>query len=83
MENWRGGDRDETQNGAHVMRRKGCAMQNKGITLIENIYETLKNGYTKVNAARVNRRTAISLLLQKQKDLVFVSIIKEICGTHV
>ena len=34
MENWRGGDWDETQNGAHVMRRKGCAMQNKGITLI-------------------------------------------------
>ena len=36
MENWRGGDRDETQNGAHVMRRKGCAMQNKGITLRQN-----------------------------------------------
>ena len=35
MENWRGGDWDETQNGAHVMRRKGCAMQNKGITLNE------------------------------------------------
>ena len=33
MENWRGGDWDETQNGAHVMRRKGRAMQNKGITL--------------------------------------------------
>ena len=32
MENWRGGDWAETQNGAHVMRRKGCAMQNKGIT---------------------------------------------------
>ena len=32
-ENWRGGDWDETKNGAHVMRRKGCAMQNKGITL--------------------------------------------------
>ena len=31
MENWRGGDWAETQNGAHVMRRKGCAMQNKGI----------------------------------------------------
>ena len=34
MENWRGGDWDETQNGAHVMRRKGCAMQNKGIALM-------------------------------------------------
>ena len=34
VENWRGGDWDETQNGAHVMRRKGCAMQNQGITLI-------------------------------------------------
>ena len=33
MENWRGGDWDETQNGAHVMRRKGCAMQKQGITL--------------------------------------------------
>ena len=33
MDNWRGGDWDETQNGAHVMRRRGCAMQNKGITL--------------------------------------------------
>ena len=33
MENWRGGDWDETQNGAHVMRRKGCAIQNQGITL--------------------------------------------------
>ena len=33
IENWRGGDWDEKQNGAHVMRRKGCAMQNKGITL--------------------------------------------------
>ena len=32
-ENWRGGDWDETKNGAHVMRRRGCAMQNKGITL--------------------------------------------------
>ena len=31
IENWRGGDWDETQNGAHVMRRKGCAMQNQGI----------------------------------------------------
>ena len=29
MDNWRGGD--ETQNGAHVMRRRGCAMQKKGI----------------------------------------------------
>ena len=28
------GDWDETQNGAHVMRRKGCAMQNMGITLM-------------------------------------------------
>ena len=28
-----GGDWDETQNGAHVMRRKGCAMQNQGITI--------------------------------------------------
>ena len=36
MENWRGGDWDETQNGAHVMRRKGCAMQNQGIALSEN-----------------------------------------------
>ena len=33
MENWRDGDWDETQNGAHVMRRKGCAMQNKGTIL--------------------------------------------------
>ena len=33
MENWRGGDWDETQNGAHIMLRKGCAMQNQGITL--------------------------------------------------
>ena len=33
MENWRDGDCDETQNGGHVMRRKGCAMQNQGITL--------------------------------------------------
>ena len=33
MDNWRGGDWDETLNGAHVMRRRGCAMQNKGITL--------------------------------------------------
>ena len=33
MENWRGGDCDETQNGAHAMRRKGCAMQNQRITL--------------------------------------------------
>jgi len=33
MENWRGRDWDETQNGAHVTLRKGCAMQNKGITL--------------------------------------------------
>ena len=32
-ENWRSGDWDETQNGAHIMRRKGCAMQNQGITL--------------------------------------------------
>ena len=29
-ENWHGGDWDETQYGAHVMRRKGCAMQNQG-----------------------------------------------------
>ena len=35
MENWRGGDSDETQNDAHIMRRQGCAMQNQGITLIE------------------------------------------------
>ena len=33
MENWCGGDWDETQKGAHVMRRKGRAMQNQGITL--------------------------------------------------
>ena len=33
MENWRGGDSDETQNDAHIMRRQGCAMQNQGITL--------------------------------------------------
>ena len=33
MENWRGGDWDKTQNGAHIMLRKGCAMQNQGITL--------------------------------------------------
>ena len=38
MENWHGGDWDETQNGPHVMRRKGCTMQNKGITLIDNIF---------------------------------------------
>ena len=37
MENWRGGDWDETQNGAHVMRRKGCAIQNQGITLNEDL----------------------------------------------
>ena len=34
MENWRGGDWDETQNGAHVIRRKGCVLQNQGNTLI-------------------------------------------------
>ena len=33
MENWRGGDWHETQTGAHVMRRKSCAMQIQGITL--------------------------------------------------
>ena len=32
-ENWRGEAWDETQNGTHVMGRKGCAMQNQGITL--------------------------------------------------
>ena len=37
MENWRGGDWDETQNDAHVMRKKGCAMQNQGITLSQNV----------------------------------------------
>ena len=37
---WRGGDWEETQNGAHVMRRKGCAMQNQGITLIVNCDHT-------------------------------------------
>ena len=46
MENWRGGDWDETQNGAHVMRRKGCAMQNKGITLNLNL---MKNPSLPVN----------------------------------
>ena len=38
MENWRGGDWDETQNDAHVMRRKGCAIQNHGITLNDIIF---------------------------------------------
>ena len=36
MKNWCGGDWDETQMGAHVMRRKGCAMQNQGITLTKH-----------------------------------------------
>ena len=39
MENWRGWDLDETQNGAHVMRRKGCAMQNQGIALNMQIFK--------------------------------------------
>ena len=43
----------------------------------ENINETLKNGNTKFNTARVNRRMAISLQLQKEKELVFVSITKK------
>ena len=38
MENWRGWDWDETQNGAHVMRRKGCTMQNQGITLVITVF---------------------------------------------
>ena len=41
MENWRVGDWDETQNSAHVMRRKGCAMQNQGITFSETLSENL------------------------------------------
>ena len=41
----------------------------------ENIYETLKNGNTKFNAAK--ELMAISLQLQKEKELVFVSIAKK------
>ena len=41
MENWRDGDWDKTQIGAHVMRRKGCAMHNRGITLRGFIGESL------------------------------------------
>ena len=37
MENWQGGDWDETQNATHIMRRQGCAMQNQGITLSHSL----------------------------------------------
>ena len=42
MENWRVGDWDETQNGAHVVRRKGCAMKNQGITWLISLHLWLR-----------------------------------------
>ena len=52
MENWCEGDWDETKNDAHVMRRKGCALQNQGVTLNLEISRHLADYVNKVHAIR-------------------------------
>ena len=57
MENWRGRDWDEKQNGAHVMRRKGCAMQNQGIIFFRS--KCVEKTPPKVALVALNRRESI------------------------
>ena len=74
MEKWRGGDWDETQNGAHVMRRKGCAMQNKGITL-SHILHWDKTGH-KGNVENMSNARVFSTFLEcTQMSKVFYHIV--------
>ena len=61
MENWRAGDWDETQNGAHVMRTEGCAMQNQGIPL--SFLLTTDPGEDRACTVTVTFLVAVSVLL--------------------
>ena len=67
---WRGGDWDKTQNGAHVMRRKGCAMQNQGITLSGMLFSWKK----KKKKTKKKRKKCLAL------DPLFFPSLKCICG---
>ena len=72
MENWRGGDWDETQNGAHVMRRKGYAMENQGITL--RWLNTVSSTY--IWMGRYNHSLSLDAIIMVSKNC-------SIIGEHV